>query len=283
ERRAQRLDPTRYCLMSRNTRANEDTAGDGELAAVVEAAYDTRPPFEARLAARTKAATQSRAQRLLWLLIAVLGFLTRSRQAQGPCVGGDERGLGRILVIRVDLMGDVVLSLPAVRALKRAYPQAEIDMLVLGSSAGILAGEREPTQVLTFDPYLWRHQLGMLNPRTWREAWAFLTLLRARHYDLAISVSGDIARILARLSGAPLRLGYAAEAYPFMLTDALPGGRYKAHQHEVRYVLALAAAAGAQVLLGDEQLALRVLPEAADRIQQLLQDGRARLGRSGPV
>jgi len=269
--------------MSRNTHANEDTGGDSELAAVVEAAYDTRPPFEARLAARAKAATKSRAQRLLWLLIAALGFLTRTRHAQGPCLVGNDHALGRILVIRVDLIGDVVLSLPAVRVLKRAYPQADIDMLVLGSSAGILAGELEPAQVLTFDPYLWRHRLGLFNPRTWLEAWAFLTLLRARRYDLAISVSGDIGSILARLSGAPRRLGYADEAYPFMLTDALPGGRYKARQHEVRYVLALAAAVGAAVLPGDERLTLQVLPEASDRSQRLLQDGRARLGRTGPV
>src|SRR5262249_5483535 len=176
--------------------------------AAVETAYDRRPPFESRLAARAKATTKSWAQRLLWLLIALLGFLTRTHRAHGLRLRDGKRALQRILVIRVDLIGDVVLSLPAVRALKRGYPQADIDMLVLGSSASILAGEREPTQVLTFDPYLWRHRLGMLNPRTWREAWAFLTLLRARRYDLAISVSGDIASILARLSGAPLRLGY---------------------------------------------------------------------------
>jgi lipopolysaccharide heptosyltransferase II len=267
--------------MSSNATSWAD-ADDGERAAL-EAAYAARPPFEARLTARVKMATKSRAQRLLKLLIAALGFLTRTGQAAQPLLQAGNPAIQRILVIRVDLIGDVVLSLPAIRVLKRAYPQAEIDMLVLGSSAGILAGQPEPARVLTFDPYLWRHRLGLFNPRTWREAYAFLGLLRRRRYDLAISIAGDIASILARLSGAPRRLGYADEAYPFMLTDPLPGGRYSARQHEVRYVLRLAEAAGGRLASGDEHLALQVLPEAAMRIQRILRDERARLGRTGPV
>src|SRR5579863_5427971 len=39
----------------------------------------------------------------------------------------------RILVIRLDLIGDLVLSLTAVRTLKHTYPNAEIDLLALPS------------------------------------------------------------------------------------------------------------------------------------------------------
>src|SRR5579885_1163733 len=41
----------------------------------------------------------------------------------------------RILVIRLDLIGDLVLSLTVVRLLKRTYPDAEIDLLAMPSSA----------------------------------------------------------------------------------------------------------------------------------------------------
>src|SRR5262245_31791555 len=117
-------------LLVSSTLPLHQTTADDEFAAV-EATYDTRPPFEARLAARTKMVTKSRAQRLLRLLIAALGFLTRPRQGAAPLLEAGNRAIQRILVIRIDLIGDVVLSLPAVRALQRAYPQAAIDMLVL--------------------------------------------------------------------------------------------------------------------------------------------------------
>ncbi len=248
------------------------------------ASSSLRPtPFEARLAARVKASAKPWAQRLLWLLIAAVGWLTRTSRAAGAELRPGNPAIRRILVIRVDLIGDAVLSLPAVRALQRTYPDAEIDFLALQSSAGILAGERGIATVLTFDPYLWRHRLGSFNPRTWIEARAFLRSLRARRYDLAVSVSGDIASVLARLSGAHRRVGYAREAYPFMLTDAVPGGRYHTRKHEVQYVLGLAQAAGAEVLPGDERLALRVLGGSARRMDDVLTAARMRLNRGGPV
>src|SRR5260370_30345487 len=90
--------------------------------------YDTRKPFEARLAAHVKASAKPWAQRLLWLLIAAVGWLTRTSRAAGAELRPGNPAIRRILVIRVDLIGDAVLSLPAVRALQRTYPDAEIDL-----------------------------------------------------------------------------------------------------------------------------------------------------------
>ncbi|HCF87166.1 MAG TPA: hypothetical protein DEV72_18425, partial [Ktedonobacter sp.] len=77
--------------------------------------------------------------------------------------------------------------------------------------------------------------------------------LRARHYDLAVSVYANWAAILAVLSGARRRVGYGPEGYPGFMTDSVPGGipgrwRHWApldNKHEVDYCLALAQAAGA--------------------------------------
>ncbi len=215
-------------------------------------------------------------------MIAAIGYLTRTAPVGHALHAGDAR-VRRILVIRVDLIGDVVLSLPAVRALKRAYPEAEIDFLALKSSAGILASEPEITRILTFDPYFWRRRLGMFSPATWRDALVFLRELRRQHYDVALSISGDIASILARLSGATRRVGYAAEAYPHLLTDPVHGGRYRVRQHEVQYVLALARAAGAHVTPADAQLSLRVDRVASEQVADMVNGARARLGKSGPL
>src|SRR5215469_4289516 len=62
----------------------------------------------------------------------------------------------RILVIRLDLIGDLVLSLTAVRALKRTYPQAEIDLLAIPSSARVALNDPNLSEVITYDPNIWR-------------------------------------------------------------------------------------------------------------------------------
>jgi lipopolysaccharide heptosyltransferase II len=257
---------------------DEHTGGDPALAR-----YETRPAFEARLAARGERAAKGWAKALVRLAVGAVGLATRTRRDDGPDLRAGNPDVRRILVTRVDLLGDVVLSLPAVRALRRAYPTARIDMLVLGATAGILEGQPEIDRVLTFDPYFWRSPAALLRPATWRHARGMLAALRAARYDLAISISGDIASILTRLSGARRRVGYAAEAYPFLLTDAVPGGRYRARQHEVRYVLALAEAAGGIVTDGDALLSLAVRPEAARQMASSIRAERARRGARGPL
>ncbi|HLZ23170.1 MAG TPA: lipopolysaccharide heptosyltransferase II [Ktedonobacterales bacterium] len=250
------------------------TATDDEA----ERSYDTRPGFDARLAEATKRRLKRRAQQTLRAALAGVGRLTAGMNA-----GTKDDAIQRILVVRVDLLGDVVLSLPAVRALKRAYPEAQIDMLVLHSTAPILHAEPEVANVLTFDPGVWRRPGGLLRRKTWRDTLAMVREMREAHYDLAISISGDIGSILTRLSGAHRRFGYANEAYRGFLTDPLPGGRYAAHQHEVQYVLALARAAGGLVVAGDEQLKLHVQPDATLVVGDRLRAWRAQTGLRGPL
>jgi lipopolysaccharide heptosyltransferase II len=259
-------------------------ADDNQLAAPengyleADAGYDLRPPFDARLAGRAKLLTKRRGQWLLRLALGAVGYATRTRMR---AAGDPPR---RILVVRVDLLGDVVLSLPAVRALGRAYPEADIDLLVLQSTAGILEGQPGIHRVLAYDPHVFRRPASFLRPAHWLEAAKVLRTIRASRYDLAVSISGDMGSILTRLSGAKRRFGYSREAYRFFLTDPLPGGRYLTRQHETEYVLALARAAGG-ITTGssDARPRLVVVPSARRRISSLLGSARAALGRTGPV
>jgi lipopolysaccharide heptosyltransferase II len=241
-------------------------------------AYDTRPPFEARLFRRARRSGKRQAQVLLRLLMAVVGYFTRS-SAPWPA----REDIRRILVVRVDLLGDVVLSLPAVRALRRAYPDAVIDMLVLKSTAGILKGDPDIDGILAYDPHVWRQPGNYLHPGNWAEAFGVLRALRSARYDLGVSISGDMGSILTRISGARRRVGYAREAYPFFLTDPVPGGRYRVRQHETEYVLALARAAGAATLPSDARPSLSVDPEAAAQVTGMLREARHTSGRRGPI
>ncbi|MGH2509441.1 MAG: glycosyltransferase family 9 protein, partial [Ktedonobacteraceae bacterium] len=57
----------------------------------------------------------------------------------------------RILVIRLDLIGDLVLSMVAVRVLKRAYPAAEIDLISVPASAKVIEGDPDVATLIGYD------------------------------------------------------------------------------------------------------------------------------------
>src|SRR5579885_1879976 len=103
--------------------------------------YDIRPAF----AQRTRTFLIHRLikptiQRFIYAGLGVIGLLSRlGRLGRAmPALTPATFAPKRILVIRTDLMGDVILSLPAVHALRRAYPAAQIDMLVLPPNVGVI-------------------------------------------------------------------------------------------------------------------------------------------------
>ncbi len=105
---------------------------------------------------------------------------------------------GRILVIVTRRIGDVLLTLPLVSALKSAWPAARIDMLVFKGTEGVLAGNPLLDEVIVVAP----SQSAIQSLRLARDLW--------RRYDLAISTSpSDRPTIYAWLSGRS-RIGIMA-------------------------------------------------------------------------
>jgi lipopolysaccharide heptosyltransferase II len=178
----------------------------------------------------------------------------------------------RILVIRLDLIGDLVLSMTLVRALKRSYPQAEIDLLALPASAKVVMHDPELTEIITYDPNVWRRPKALIQPKNWREAFSLRRRLRARHYDIAVSVFGPWAGIIAVLSGAKRRVGFGRESYPGFMTDNVPGRHWNPgdHKHEVDYCLELANSSGVITSRADRIPRLYVDPQACQQLEQLL-------------
>ncbi len=178
----------------------------------------------------------------------------------------------RILIIRLDLIGDLVLSLTVVRALKRTYPDADIDLLATPGSAKVALHDPHLSEIITYDPNIWRRPKALLQPKNWCDAQLLLNRLHARHYDLAVSVYGQWAGVLAILSGAKRRVGFGRESYPGFTTDSVPGQHWSPldNKHEVDYCLELAHAAGATLTTADRIPHLNVDAQAAQEIEQLL-------------
>ena len=179
----------------------------------------------------------------------------------------------RILVIRLDLIGDLVLSLVLVRLLKRTYPDAEIDLLALPSSAKVITDDPDIVNVLTYNPNVWRRPKALLQARNWRELSGLRSRLRAHKYDLAISVFGSWAALIAVMSAARRVLGFAQESYPGLLTDSVPGQHWDEadHVHEIDYCLRLAEAAGASIGPDDRIPTLKVGVDAQREATKILQ------------
>ncbi len=187
----------------------------------------------------------------------------------------------RILVIRLDLIGDLVLTLPAVQTLKRTYPAAEIDLLATPASSKIVTSHPALSQIMVYDPNIWRRPQALFRRKYWREARELRQCLRAREYDLVVCAHGAWSGLIAVLSGAPRRVGFAREHYFGFLTDSVPGGHWQPGDrlHEVDYGLQLAHAAGASVELADRTPSLVVDQQAQLQIEQLLAQEHLHVGK----
>lgn len=144
----------------------------------------------------------------------------------------------RILLIRPDHLGDVLLTTPAIRVLRAARPEAEIHALVGPWSANVLANYSDLDVILTL-PFPGFNRAAKLN---WRSPYQLVIesarTLRRIGYDSVIIFRPDHwwGALLAHLAGIPRRIGYALpEVAPF-LTDAIDHQRQHAVIQNARLV-----------------------------------------------
>jgi lipopolysaccharide heptosyltransferase II len=236
--------------------------------------YPTQPDNRRKLRNTTVRSSKRLLLSVIYVLLSLIGLILRLQRIgrRGPALNPLTFYPRRILVLRMDLIGDLVLSLTVVRLLKRTYPEAEIDLLALPSSAKVITADSDIHAIITYDPNIWRRPQALLRPQNWREASALRKRLKAREYDLAVSIFGPWAALLALLSGARRRLGFGQESYPGLMTDSVPGRHWdpRDHLHEVDYCLRLAKAAGATITPQDRIPTLMVAPQTQTEITQIL-------------
>lgn len=105
-----------------------------------------------------------------------------------------------ILIIKLRHIGDVLLSTPVLRALREAYPDARLTMLVNRGTEGILAHNPDVNEVLCLEKGAWEAQLK------------FVRMLRRRAFDCVIDLTdGDRSATIGLMTGAPVRVGFNAE------------------------------------------------------------------------
>ena len=125
----------------------------------------------------------------------------------------------RILLLRLERIGDLLMVLDAISDVRRLAPDAKVD-LVVGSWNQPLA--RLLTSVDSIEvldvPWMARGSRGL----SWREMARRAKAWRAKHYDLAINFEPDIrSNFLLALSGASRTVGFLSGGGGATLTDAI--------------------------------------------------------------
>jgi heptosyltransferase-1 len=126
----------------------------------------------------------------------------------GGATDAPASGTTAVLLLRTSALGDVVHALPVASALHAALPAARIGWVVEEPFAPLVASHPAVDVVLPVALRRWRR--APLSPATRRELGAFVRALRGFRADVALDLMGNHkAGALARLSGAPLRIGAA--------------------------------------------------------------------------
>lgn len=135
-----------------------------------------------------------------------------------------------ILVVRTDRIGDVVLTTPAIVALREAYLGAKISILVSVETQDIVEGNPYLDEILIDDKKdIHQGFFGFLR---------LISALKKRQFDLAIIFhTKKRTNLLCFLAGIPRRIGYKNNKFGFLLTDPLKDTRPQGDRHEVEYCL----------------------------------------------
>lgn len=164
----------------------------------------------------------------------------------------------RILLVRPDHLGDMLLATPTLDALKKQLPQAHITMMVGPWSSEIVARHPAIDRLITCPfPGFQRAPQKALAP--YFLLFTVARNVRRQHYDLAINLRPDFwwGAALLYLARIPRRVGYALAPGKPLLTHALP---FQSPEHATRSNLRLASSGLA--LLGAQPLPEPFTPAA---------------------
>ncbi|HWF08093.1 MAG TPA: lipopolysaccharide heptosyltransferase II [Bryobacteraceae bacterium] len=144
----------------------------------------------------------------------------------------------KILIRTTNWIGDALMSLPAVCAIRSRFPDAEITVLAKPWVAALYEGERSIDRVMILE--------GAPGAKDWGAKWKLARRLRKESFDLAILLPNSFeSAAVVRLAGVKRIIGYARDGRALLLTDAIP--LPKANEipaHERFYYLELLRRAG---------------------------------------
>lgn len=169
---------------------------------------------------------KNRYKKYLMNLVDLLGktIVTRSKNY----VGTEAK---KILVIRLDHIGDVLMTTPFIKSLKKNFPNASTTVVIKDQTFDIVRHNPYIDKIKVYNAWwtIGKNERVMKNGIV--DFTNFVMELKREEYDLGFDLRGDFRNIMMMyLAGAKRRIGYANKGGGFMLTDSFDYGR---DEHEI--------------------------------------------------
>ena len=187
------------------------------------------------------------------------------------------RSVRRVLAVRLDNLGDVLMTTPALAAIRQSVPGVHISLLTSPAALGAARCVREVDDVIAFDaPWSKRGDTARCDADTPNAAeQRLLEQLGRENFDAAViftvcTQSALPAALWCRMAGIPLRLAHSRENPYGLLSDWVPDGDrvHTGMRHEVVRQLALVAQVGWRV--DDDHLRFALTASQRERMRRRL-------------
>lgn len=170
----------------------------------------------------------------------------------------------RFVVLRTDRLGELLLTLPLVSALRRAIPESHVTVVAQSRYADMLRLHPDVSDVIAVT---WASRRVR-----WRDAWPLIRALRRGHFDAAIAANPHRwLHWAVWRAGIPRRIGYDRK-WDWCLTDRIADVKAQGMRHEIEWNLDLIKPLG--IAVARPMLALPVAESAKREV-------RTRLSQAG--
>jgi len=168
----------------------------------------------------------------------------------------------KILIVRTDRLGDVILSTPVIKNLRLFFPKSHIAFICRPYTRDALEGNPDLDEVIIYDKYGKQKSL-----------WAsikFAFFLRKKKFDLAIILHPtNRVHLITFLAGIPERVGWDKKLGK-LLTQRIKHTKQEGKKHELEYTLDLLRSLGIAIKHTDTYFP--ILSKAKTKIEQLLKN-----------
>ncbi|MFH1395196.1 MAG: lipopolysaccharide heptosyltransferase II [Candidatus Omnitrophota bacterium] len=135
----------------------------------------------------------------------------------------------KIVVMRTDRIGEVLLSTVVIDSIKTLYPSAAVSFVTSDYSRQILENRRDISEIITVDTF---------NKDNWfLRALKLAVILRKRNFDVAIVLNAHkMLHLAVFLAGIPVRMGYRRK-WGGLLNKTIEDKRNEGAKHEIEYAM----------------------------------------------
>lgn len=178
--------------------------------------------------------------------------------------GLDPASPSKILLLRLRRIGDIILTTPAVAALKKAFPLASLTYVVEEPYLRLVEGHPALDKIIAVKPNL-----------SARDSWRLIRQIRKERYDAVLDFHGGPRTSLwTLLSKAGIKVGYLVRGRGWPYDKAVPRGRPEGPVHSADNHLNLVRTLGAAVSKKPELFLPPARPGEIARIDRIFKENK---------